>query len=374
MNLPLQDFPTLVRNMAAGVQGAASALVDLTVGSVLRAMLEANASVALWIQWLIVQLLATTRAATSTGPDLDSWVGDYSLSRLPAAPATGQVTFSRFTTGLTAYIPAGTLVRTADGSQSFTVQADATNPAWVAAQSAFVVGAATGSITLTVQAVTPGSAGNVLAGSVTQIAAAIPGIDTVSNNAAFQNGMDPESDAALRVRFQGWTASLARATPLAVQQAVASVQQNLTSTIAEGVDTTGNPMVGNFVLTVDDGSGAPPASLLATVTTAVEAVRPVGITYAVQPPVQVPVAVALTITVASSADKTQIVGPVAGAISTWINALPIGAPLPISRIATLAYGASASVTNVTAVTLNGGTADVVPAANGVVKASGVAVN
>ena len=60
MQLQLQNFTTLVQNMAAAVQGSATALVNLTTGSVLRAILEANASLALWIQWLIVQVLATT--------------------------------------------------------------------------------------------------------------------------------------------------------------------------------------------------------------------------------------------------------------------------------------------------------------------------
>jgi hypothetical protein len=54
MQLSLQNFSSLMEGMAAAVQGAASSLVDLTVGSVLRAILEANASVALWLQWLIV--------------------------------------------------------------------------------------------------------------------------------------------------------------------------------------------------------------------------------------------------------------------------------------------------------------------------------
>jgi hypothetical protein len=63
MQLQVQDFTTLVRNMAASVQGSAIALIDLTTGSVLRAILEANASLALWLQWLIVQVLAQTRAS-----------------------------------------------------------------------------------------------------------------------------------------------------------------------------------------------------------------------------------------------------------------------------------------------------------------------
>ena len=62
MILPLQNFTTLVQNMAAGVQGSAAQLIDLSVGSVLRALLEACASVALWMQWLILQVLSMTRA------------------------------------------------------------------------------------------------------------------------------------------------------------------------------------------------------------------------------------------------------------------------------------------------------------------------
>ena len=64
MKLPLQDFTSLVRTSAAAVQAAASGLLDLTAGSILLAVLEANAALALWMQWLILQLLGTTRAAT----------------------------------------------------------------------------------------------------------------------------------------------------------------------------------------------------------------------------------------------------------------------------------------------------------------------
>ena len=95
MQLPLQNFATLVQQMAASVQGAAGQLLDLTVGSVLRALLEASASIALWLQWLILQVLTITRAATSVGPDLDSWMADFSFTRLPGAAASGVVTFGR---------------------------------------------------------------------------------------------------------------------------------------------------------------------------------------------------------------------------------------------------------------------------------------
>jgi hypothetical protein len=60
--LSLRTFDDLVGSMAGAVQGACSQLVDLTIGSVLRVVLEANASVALWMQWLILCVLQTTRA------------------------------------------------------------------------------------------------------------------------------------------------------------------------------------------------------------------------------------------------------------------------------------------------------------------------
>lgn len=373
MNLNLQNFAALVQNMAAGVQGAANALIDLSVGSVLRAILEANASIALWLQWLIVQVLSVTRAATSNGTDLDSWMADYSVVRLPAVAATGAVTFGRFTTGLAAVIPVGAQMRTTDGSQSFTVTADPTNAAYSATGGNYALGAATGSVSVPVQAVVGGSAGNVQAGEITMMATAIPGIDTVTNPLPFINGMDAETDAGLRARFQNWAPSLSRATPVAVRNAASGVQQNVVTAIAEDVDTAGNPLPASFVLVVDDGTGTPSASLLANVAAAVEQVRPVGITYAVQPPVVVPAAITFTLVVNGN-NKGALIGPVALAITRFVDTLPIGAALPYSRLATLAYGVDPSIVNVTGLTVNGGTADLAPPWNGVVKVASVTVD
>src|SRR5579872_2048657 len=129
MQLSLRNFDAIVAAGAAAVQGAARQVLDLTVGSVLRAILEANAGLGLWLQWLILQVLQTTRAATSVGTDLDSFVGDFGLARLPASAAAGSVTFARFTPVAGALVPVGTVVRTSDGAQSFAVTADPTNPA-----------------------------------------------------------------------------------------------------------------------------------------------------------------------------------------------------------------------------------------------------
>ncbi|MBV9132230.1 MAG: baseplate J/gp47 family protein, partial [Chloroflexi bacterium] len=174
MQLSLQTFSTLVQNMAASVQSAASQAFDVTVGSTVRAILEANASVALWMQWLILQVLQSTRAATSNGADLDTWMADFTLTRLPAVAATGTVTFSRYTATMPALIAPGVLVRTGDGAQTFSVVADTTNAAWNSQSAAYTLAAGISSITVPVAAQVSGSAGNVQAATVTLLATAVP--------------------------------------------------------------------------------------------------------------------------------------------------------------------------------------------------------
>lgn len=374
MQLQLQSFGTIVSNAAAAVQGSARQLLDLTVGSTLRAILEANAGLALWIQWLIVQVLATTRAATSVGPDLDTWVQDFSSSRLPASQAAGQVTLSRFTPSLSALIPPGTMVKTADGSQSFVVTTDPTNPAWSPNQAAYVVGQGVGSINVPVHAIAAGAIGNVQPGAITTLSSAIAGIDTVSNATALSGGLDSESDDALRARFTTYLASRARATPIAIANAVLSVQQGLAYVLEENAAPGGVSQVGSFVVTVDDGSGAPPATLLQNVASAIESVRPIGSIYSVQPPTVSTANVSLFLTAATAAAKPTAIANVATALTNQINALPIGAQLPWSRLSQIAYSADSNVANVTSILLNGGTSDLTVPPNGLVRAGSIQVN
>jgi len=368
MQLKLLDFASLVARASAAVQGASKLLVDLSVGSTLRAILEANASLALWMQWLILQVQKMTRAATSDGADLDSWVADFGLARLPAVPAVGQVRFARFTPTEVALVPVGTLVRTADAQQGFRVQADPAHPAWDGSQAGYVIGAGVAGVVVKVAAVAPGSAGNVQPGAVSLIADALAGVDTVANDAALQGGLDAEGDDALRVRFRDYLASRSRATRVAVGHAVASLRQGLRYTITE------TPGTGGFVVTVDDGSGAPSAGLLSDAADAIDAVRPLATSFVVQPPVVNLVNVSLTIATAAGAVHGEVAAMVQLAVSSHLNAMDIGADLSWSRIAQLAYDASPLVTNVSAVLVNGAVGDLSPGAAGVIRAGSVIVS
>jgi uncharacterized phage protein gp47/JayE len=377
MQLQLQTFTTVVGNTVAAIQGAATQLLDLTVGSTLRAIVEANASLALWMQWLMVQVLRTTRAATSQGSDLDTWVGDFGVTRVAAVAAYGTLTFSRFSPTTAAFIPTGTLVKTSDGTQSFNVVADDTNPAWSPAQggtqSGYAVAAGTASVSVPALAATAGSAGNVQPATITLIAAALPGIDTVTNSLVFAGGLDAETDAALRTRFSQFLASRTRATPTAIAYAVASVQQGLTTLLLENQTPDGTARPGTFTFIVDDGSGNPPAALLANVSAAIEAVRPLGASYAVQLPAVVRPTVSMAITTAASSNHAAVVSEVVAALTSALSQLPIGGALPFSRLAAIAYAADPSITNVTSVALNGLTIDFSPPPTGVIKPGAITV-
>ena len=355
MQLSLQDFTALVQLQAAAVTNAARTLIDLSVGSVLRALVEANASVGLWMQWLIVEVLSTTRAATSNGADLDSWVADFGLARLPAVAAQAQARFGRVTAGLATVVPVGALVRTgvATDAQAFVVVANSGYAGWTG--TGYALAAAAADVVVPIQAVVPGRAGNVQAGVIALLSTAIPGVDSVTNDAAALGGLDAETDAALRVRFGEFIDSRSRATEGAVSFAVQSVQQGLQFVIAERVDTAGATLAGHFTVVLDDGSGAPSDAVVGAVGVAIEAVRPVGGTYSVRRPALL--AANVVMHVSGPADAAAAAQAAVGA---YIAGLPIGGELVLSRVIQVVHDADGRVASVSGVTLNGAAADLAP--------------
>jgi uncharacterized phage protein gp47/JayE len=359
--LSVQNFSTLVSNMAAAVQNSAAGLLDLTVGSVLRAILEGSAASGLWIQSLILTVLQQTRLATSVGTQCDTFGADFGFYRLAAVYATGFVQFTRYTATLSAFIPNGSQVRSADGTQTFTVIADTTNTLYNGS-TGFTIPAGTSSGSLQVIASNAGTQGNVLAGTIQTIVGAIPGIDYCSNSVGFTNGVNAETDAAFKARFANFVATRAAGTLAALQLAIASIAPNITATLVVAS--------GSVTAYVDDGTGSPSSATLSLVASAMTTVRAAGIaTYALAATL-VTATVTATITVNSTTVKASILPAVAQAVTAYINALPEGAVLPYSRLAQVIYDANPGITNVTNLLVNGATADLGGAGTQVIR-SGV---
>jgi uncharacterized phage protein gp47/JayE len=373
MQIQLKGFSQLVKDMTATLQGSASTLIDMSVGSVLRAIFEANAAMALWLQWLILQVLRTTRASTSTGADLDSWMADFGLSRLPATAAAGIVTFSRYTPTVSASIPVGSTIKSVDGSLSFLVSADSTLPTYQSSSNSYLLPAGVSSIDLPVRCTQNGTLGNVLPNTLTVPASSLPAVDMVTNAAALTNGQDSETDTDFRIRFQNYLAGLSRATPTAIRSAIADVQVGLNIQIAENTAADGSPRIGSFMVLVDDGTGHPSQSLLASVAAAIEAVRPIGAAYAVLAPQVLVVGVQLTVVIANGTPSSDIQTAVVSSVTDYLDGLSIGSVAYATRIAQCAYAVDPLILNVKNIKLNGSFADIAPATNAVIKAGPITV-
>jgi uncharacterized phage protein gp47/JayE len=373
-DLQTKDFQTIVREQVAAIQGGSSrTLVDLTVGSVLRAIVEAYAAIALWLQGLILKVLAITRAATSTGADLDSFMLDYGLVRLSAVGATGQATFARFTPTLQAVVPIGAIVQSADGTQQYAVTIDTTNTAYNPGFGGYVIGAGITSVTVPIAAVSPGVAGNAAIGGINTLGQAIAGVDTVSNAAAIITGEDPETDTAFRARFVNFLASLAKATEGAISYAATSVQTGITCAVVENQDYGGADHIGYFYVVIDDGSGAPSSDLLTTIRNAVDTARGFTINFGVFGPVVVTANVSMHLVLAPGYLSGPIIAAVQAAITAYTSSLSLGVGLNWSRLSQIAYDASPAVVNVNSVLLNSATVDIAATAKQVIKPGTVTV-
>jgi hypothetical protein len=82
----------------------------------------------------------------------------------------------------------------------------------------------------------------------------------------------------------------------------------------------------------------------------------------------------MTLTTAAGVSHPDVLAVVAASIEGYITGLGIGQTLNYTRLAQLAYGASSSVLNVSAVLLNGGTSDLAPPVFGVIRSGTVVIS
>ncbi len=372
MTLPVKTLAQFTSDQVTAWANAIGLTPALTTGDALLALFEAVSAQLEFVQSQVQLVVALSRAQTSTGADLDSWMAQFGVTRLPATFAEGVVTFTKLSPATTAVlIPAatltngvysgGVLVQTTGGAIQYQVIPDTTQPTYSPSQNAYVLAIGQTTLTASVQALVGGAAYNVSAGQLVQIASTLAGIDLVTNGSAINNGVDAESDAAFRARFPLYLASLAKATLAAILYAASSVQQGLSVTPLENTLPNGTTQQGAFTLIIDNGTGAPPSELLSLVYDAVYAVRAFTVQPNVIGPSVVNVPIGISIRLATGYTSGVVVPLVQSAIAAVVNGLADAATLYVSAVEQAALG----VTGVLAVkpattTINGVQADFVP--------------
>lgn len=175
----------------------------------------------------------------ATGSNLDNIAALVGFTRIPAAKATGTVTFSRSTAATEDItVPAGTRVATSDESVVFKTT------------EAVTLAAGNTSVDAPIEAIEPGSAGNVAANTITKIIDPISGIESVNNANPTSGGRDTETDEEFRYRIKITLAAKGKATLDAIKAAVLEVEGVKTVKIEE------NDTINDYT----DTGGLPPKS------------------------------------------------------------------------------------------------------------------
>jgi uncharacterized phage protein gp47/JayE len=259
-NRRVYNFSELYNLFTAKFSTLTDLVNDFNIGSVIRAI---GQSTVFFVNFLQVQIdiaFKSFRIKTAEGDDLDNRVGDWQLTRVQASPAQGDVVFISATAAEETFtITSGTVVSTEEDvygdTLDFYLDGDLTFP------SGYMQ--ATG----TVICLRDGLVGNVASGTVTNIKSPIPGVDSVTNPAAFSGGAETETDTQLRKRVPLKINGNRNANEDSVLNAAFSVPG---VTYAKVKNNT--PSSGEFTVYFSTYNGIVSSSLRADVADAVEAV------------------------------------------------------------------------------------------------------
>lgn len=254
MGFSIIKMETRLANMVAWFAGSQSTITDLLIGGVTRTKFEAFA---VEMEAQDYQFYVTTKKAIPVAV-----YSAFGFVLLPATTANGYVTFSS-ATPVTAnvIIPAGTKVAT--GAASGIMEK-------VYATSASVTLAVGQSqIDAPVTSLTPGTAGNINAATLTVIKTPVNQIVTVTNAAAINNGTNPETEASRQSRFRNFIASISRGTAAAIAYGATTAEiTNIYGNVVERVvdaKVLQPPITADshFTVYVWNGSGVASADLVA---------------------------------------------------------------------------------------------------------------
>lgn len=364
MAVNAKTLSELVELQIAAVKSRSSQVVNTTTGSVFRAILEAVAGVVLWLQALVLRVLAQSRASTAVGTELDSWMHDFSFNRLGSSKAVGTLTFGRTTT--TPYSPravlrSGNTPATAKDpltNRSFRVTQDTSHANWSDTDGGYVLAQGAASITVPVQAEDGGEASNLVAGAVTRLTTSTAGVDTVTNTADFSGGRDSETDDAYRARFLLFLHSLNRGTVDALGHGIKSIAADMDHTVVSNETyADGLQQNGYFYVVVDEGGGTLSDATKTKVEAIVDSYRPIGTAFTVFAPDNVTVDANASLSTTANAPANLDTIALA-AVKTYLSDLKLGENVSVTGVAHSLYNASSEITNVTGLTLNSNTTDI----------------
>lgn len=273
------------------------------------------------------------------GEYLDRRADELGLTRKPATKSTGTLTFSG-TDGTV--IGIGTRVST-----------DEENPKYfVTTEQGSVTG---GTVSVAAESEEVGKDQNVAAGTITLVIGDLAGVTSVTNNLAFENGVDQETDDELRSRY------LDRASVPSTSGNANHYRQWALEIAGIGDAKVFPVWNGNGtvkVVVIDTNKQAPSASKITEVADYIETVRPIGATVTVAAATEVNINVSATLTLEAGYTITDVQTGIEQGITDYLTSLAfVDNVVRYSKIANVILDTE-GVIDYSGLNVNGGTANI----------------
>lgn len=272
---------TALANIAATAFASQPGVVapNTDTGSALGPIFQSGALLATYIQNELQYIVSIERMANIPAlpnnlpnPDLDSFCAPFGVIRLGGVASTGTVTCSTPTpVGSQVVVPALAIIANANG---VTFQIQPNGAGYDPSTGGYDINTGFSSVNVPVLCLTPGILGNVLAGTAfTQTGnIPIPSVNSITNAAAFTDGVQTETDAALKARFTLTVSSGRVGTANAIIAAALSVQPGVIYSYGDRVNLDLSTHDAYFTLVVNlaNSGAAAPGSLITEVEGALE--------------------------------------------------------------------------------------------------------
>lgn len=344
-------------------------------GSTLGSIFNVDALMALNVQFQLIYVASLARLATITNfDDAVVFCAAFGVKPIGASPSSGLVTLTTASPVLAPFpIPVGGILNTDDGLL-FTIIADLSNEFYDPDLNEYIIPTGESLANVTTQCQTDGIIGNVSVGQINTVygqsgGPPISGIQTVSNAAAFTNGIDQESLQSLKQRFTLQMSTGVVATRNAILAAVEAVQAGLTVSVGDRVNADGTAHAAFFTVVLNElgQSSGPGSPLLSACSSAIEGVRALGISFACIGPTLIPVNGAATVVLQNplpaGATSASVIAAVTAAYIAFLNNIGLDEGGASTRAAlSQVYAALQAVPGVAyldGLTLNSATADVI---------------
>jgi uncharacterized phage protein gp47/JayE len=321
--------------------------IDRRQGSVTNDLLSPAAIEFMRAYTELDNVIAYGFAETTYGPFLEMRAREYGLIRKVAVKSTGTLTFIGPVGTL---IIAGTVASTGGNTPVY----------FVTNVSATIAG---GTVTVAVTAQDAGASGNVGSNTITTLMGDLVGIVAVTNATAFEGGVDAETDASLLARY------LERARKPATSGNANQYRQwalEIPGVSDAKVYPIWNGPGTVKVVLLDDDKTAPDSAIVTAVQTYIDPTQdgrgmgaaPIGAITTVVGAVEVPINIAVTVTLAPGATVSEVQALIASGVSAYLKPLAFTESIVrITRIANVVLDIP-PVVDYEALTVNGGTGNI----------------